>query len=70
MDSIKVEGKIKKVGDIVGFKYDIEQSGPIKSITHRYGEIVVTVEARHGGYVAEAGCPCYVDFGVEELWDE
>ena len=60
-----------KVGDYVGFKYDIEQSGPITAIN---GDRV-TVTATQGGYVHRddchedcEGCRTSVDLRPSDLW--
>jgi hypothetical protein len=66
-----------KVGDIVGFKYDVEQTG---RIVEKDGNSI-TVEARDGGYV-HSGCRSYdddgdcecgrmilVDFLTSEVWE-
>jgi hypothetical protein len=65
-----VEGKTVKVGDVVGFKCDIEQSGKIIKITKcRYGcELVLQNDNGFiGGYIGgdtvttESADRCWVD---------
>ena len=50
--STTVEGKVVKVGDVVGFKCDIEQCGRIKDIVYRgrYAYLVLTGNFS-GGYI-------------------
>lgn len=57
-----------KVGDNVGFKYDIEQYGPIVQIKRDHYGLVFTVKATQGGYAEEAGGEAYPDFRFDELW--
>lgn len=58
-----------KVGDYVGFKYDIEQIGKVVEIKRdRYtGETVYTVLATEGEY-ARGSKGVRVDLGAEEIW--
>jgi len=48
----KVEGKIVKVGDCVGFKCDVEQSGEIVKIkfdsNSRYNGAVLVLKSEYG----------------------
>lgn len=57
-----------KVGDSVGFKYDVEQFGPIVKISRDAYGPVFTVRATQGGYAEEAGGEAYPDFRFDELW--
>jgi hypothetical protein len=56
-----------KVGDYVGFKYDIEQTGKVIAIEkNSYGETVYTVLATRGEYASRKGTP--VVLGADEIW--
>lgn len=57
-----------KVGDYVGFKCDIEQTGEVVKITHdRYRGTIYHVRAFHGEYVNnETGS--VIDLGADEIW--
>lgn len=57
-----------KVGDYVGFKYDVEQSGPIVKIRRDHYGPIFTVRATDGGYAEESGGEAYVDFRFDDLW--
>ncbi len=56
-----------KVGDIVEFKYDIEQSGPVVAIKHDGYGAVYTVKATEGGYVEDYAM---VDFSRDEIYTD
>jgi hypothetical protein len=55
MNTTTVEGKQVTIGDVVGFKCDIEQYGKITKIERdRYGVVTLTLEAFgqfHGEYI-------------------
>jgi len=44
----QVEGQTVKIGDWVGFKSDIEQSGQIVEIKQTYAGASLTLENKHG----------------------
>lgn len=48
MQQAIVEGKIVKIGDTVGFKCDIEQSGTITKIRRIFHLVELTLENPHG----------------------
>jgi hypothetical protein len=61
---------MRKVGEIVGFKYDIEQYGPIVKIERDFMGVRYFVKATEGGYVKESGKSSQVVMCFEdELWD-
>ena len=43
-----VEGQTVKIGDWVGFKSDIEQSGKIVEIKKTYAGVALVLENKHG----------------------
>jgi hypothetical protein len=61
--------KTIKVGDYVGFKYDIEQTGKVIAIKHdRYRGTIYTVLATHGEYVRGSRNGVPVDLSADEIW--
>ena len=64
-DNMKIEGKEVKIGDYVGFKSDIEQSGKIVQI-HRNG--VITLYSEHGFQGDYIGGQQYTDVSPEDCW--
>lgn len=48
-----VEGKQVKIGDIVGFKCDIEQYGVITAIKRSYGDEQLTLKPCAGSFFGE-----------------
>ena len=64
-DNMKIEGKEVKIGDYVGFKSDIEQSGKIVKI-HRHGMITLYNEyGFQGDYI---GGQQYTDVSPKDCW--
>jgi hypothetical protein len=58
-----------KVGDFVGFKYDVEQSGKVEKIkTDWTGEKTYLVRAKEGGYVTDQIRGELVELREEDLW--
>ncbi len=59
-----------KVGDTVGFKYDIEQYGEVISISHSQ----IVVNATQGGYVHNdcdencEGCSMHLTLRHSDVW--
>ena len=49
----QVSGKTVKIGDIVGFKCDIEQYGEIVEITREYGRDILTLKPANGRFDGE-----------------
>ncbi len=67
--SVTIEGKIMKVGDVVGFKCDTEQYAPIQKITRSaFGGVFVTVIAEtydEDGYSEDAS---NIDISASDCW--
>jgi hypothetical protein len=58
-----------KVGDYVGFKYDVEQTGKIERIENdRYNGLTYYVRATHGEYVSNRSVGVLVALGSDEIW--
>jgi uncharacterized protein YkvS len=64
---VKVEGKIVKVGDVVGFKSDIEQYGRIIKINPNGTLVLENKNGFDGGYIGgqtvttEEASRCWID---------
>jgi hypothetical protein len=57
-----------KIGDFVGFKYDVEQSGKVEEIkTDWNGEKIYVVLASQGGYVDNVN-GTLIDLLEEDIW--
>ena len=66
---VMIDGQTVKVGDWVGFKSDVEQSGQILEIKSSYMGPSLVLENKngfHGGYIGgetittELACDCWV----------
>jgi hypothetical protein len=67
------EDQTLDIGDYVGFKYDVEQSGPIVRINRARRSVTVT--ATDGGYVHTddchedcENCSADVEMAINRLW--
>ena len=70
MNTVKIDGVEVKVGDSVGFKSDIEQSGQISKIERTQFGVQLTLKSKygfHGDYIGgstvttEMASDCWVD---------
>ena len=68
MKSIKHNGEEITIGTYVGFKYDIEQSGPVVAIRSGFYGVVLTVTATEGEYAREAGGEVNIDLPLEDIF--
>jgi hypothetical protein len=48
MTTATVDGQTIQIGDYVGFKSDIEQSGQVVGIKRTYMGVSLTIENKHG----------------------
>lgn len=69
MNTAQVEGKTVKVGDHVGFKCDIEQSGKIIEIKRNmFGRAVLVLENKNGFHGDYIGGRTITEQNASDCW--